>query len=116
MVLCAETHRLISVMLGTLRMDIDTCINEYIDMAPEIFPVENIVSGSTLGKLVKVAKGKHRFDPTPLEMAVKRLVQKHLGPKAAGGEDTLFKFEASRDHLMPQCKVYVIQPLTLRLS
>ena len=51
MVLCAETHRLISVMLGTLRMDIDTCINEYIDMAPEIFPVENIVSGSTLGKL-----------------------------------------------------------------
>ena len=58
MALCAETYRLISVMLGTLRMDIDTCINEYIDMAPEIFPVENIVSGSTLGKLVKVAKGE----------------------------------------------------------
>lgn len=103
-------------MLGTLRMDIDTCINEYINMAPEIFPVENIVSGSTLGKLVNVAKGKHRFDPTPLEMAVKRLVQKHLGDKAAGGEDMLFKFEASRDQMTPQCKVYVMWPSMLRLS
>jgi hypothetical protein len=67
-----------------------------------MFLVENIVSGSTLGKLVKVVKGKHRFDPTPLEIAVKRLVQKHLGPKATVGEDTLFKFEACRDHKMPQ--------------
>jgi hypothetical protein len=103
--LYAEIHRLIAVMLGTLRMDIETCINEYINMAPEIFPVENIVSGSTLGKLMKVAQGKHRFDPTPLEMRVKRLVQNHLGPKAADGEDTLFKFEASRDHTAPQCKM-----------
>jgi hypothetical protein len=95
-------------MLGTLRMDIDTCINEYIDMAPKIFPVENIVSGSTVGRLVKVAKGKHRFDPVPLEMAVKRLVRKHLGVRASRGEDTVFKFEASRDHAIPECKVYVI--------
>lgn len=114
--LCAKCHRLISVMLGTLRMDIDTCINEYINMAPEIFPVEDIVSGSAIGKIVKVARGKHRFDPAPLEMAVKRLVRKHLGPRAAGGEDTAFKFEASRDHKTPQCKVYVIWPSMLRLS
>jgi hypothetical protein len=106
--LYAKTHRLISVMLGTLRMDINTCINEYIDMAPEIFPVENIVSGSKLGKLLKVVKGNHRFDPTSLEMAVKRLIQKHLGPKATEGEDTLFKFDASRDQAMPQCKVYAM--------
>ena len=103
-------------MLGTLQMDIDTCINEYINMAPEIFPIENIVSRSTLGKLVKVATGKHRFDPTPLEMAVKRLVQKYLGPKAIGGEDTLFKFEASQGQTMPQCKVYVMRLSTLMLS
>lgn len=100
-------------MLGTLRMDIDTCIDEYINMAPKVFPVENIVSGSTVGRLVKVAKGKHRFDPMPLEMAVKKLVQKHLGVRAQGGEDTMFKFEASRDHAMPQCKVYVISPSML---
>jgi hypothetical protein len=91
-------------------MDVDTCIKEYIDMAPEIFPLENIVSGSKLGKLVKVATGKHRFDPKPLETAVKRLVQRHLGPKALGGEDVLFKFEASRDQTMPQCKVYACGP------
>jgi hypothetical protein len=89
-------------------MDINTCISEYIDMAPEIFPVENIVSSSKFGKLLKVVKGNHRFDPTPLETAVKRLIQKHLGPKAAGGEDTLFKFDASRDQSTPQCKVYVM--------
>ena len=103
-------------MLGTLRMDIDACINEYIDMAPEIFPVENFISGSTFGKLVKVARGKQRFDPTPLEIAVKRLIRKYLGPKDAGGEDTLFKFEASRDQSMPQCKVYVLRPLPSILS
>ena len=71
-------------------------------MASEIFLVENIVSGSALGKLVKVVKGKHLFDPTPLEVAVKRPLQKHPGPKAVGGEDTLFQFEASRDRKMPQ--------------
>lgn len=105
-----STGGLISIMLGTLQMDIDTCINEYIDMAPEIFPVEDIVSSGKLGKLIKVARGKHRFDPGPLEMAVKRLVKKHLGSKAIGGEDAAFKFEASRDNKTPQCKVYEIYP------
>jgi len=26
-------------------MDIDTCINEFLDMAPEIFPIEDVISG-----------------------------------------------------------------------
>jgi hypothetical protein len=94
--------RLIAVMLGTLRMDIDTCINEYIDMAQEIFPIENIMSRNRLGILVNAIAGTQRFDPEPLEKAVKRLVKKHLGDRSPAGENTLFKFEASQD---PPCKV-----------
>ncbi len=87
-------------------MDIDTCISEYIDMAPNIFPVEGAVSGSDFSKLVKAIRGKQRFDPVPLEEAVKRLVKKHLENRATRGEDTLLRFEASRDKKSPQCKMY----------
>lgn len=34
-------------------MDIETCINAYLSMAPEIFPVEGMVSGSIFGKAKK---------------------------------------------------------------
>ena len=87
-------------------MDIDTCINEFLDMAPEIFPIEDVISGSGVGQFMKVARGKQRFNPLPLEVAVKRLVKKHLADKATSGEDTPLKFEASRDNKSPQCKVY----------
>src|SRR6266480_5685903 len=93
-------------MLGTLRMDIDTCINEYLDMAPDIFPVEGVISRSKFSKLVNAVRGKQRFDPTPLEEAVKRLVKRHLADRATRGEDTPLRFEASRDNKSPQCKVY----------
>ncbi|KAI9854152.1 MAG: hypothetical protein M1813_001359, partial [Trichoglossum hirsutum] len=102
-----STGGLIALMLGTLRMDVDTCINEYLDIAPKIFPVEDVISRSTLGKLVRVVRGRQRFDPVPLEEAVKRLVRKHLAGRATGGEDTLLQFEASRDNKSPQCKVFV---------
>ena len=95
-------------MLGTLRMDIDTCINEYIGMTPNIFPVEGAISGSDFNKLMKAIRGKQRFDPVPLEEAIKRLVKKHLADRATRGEDTPLRFEASRDNKSPQCKVYGI--------
>ena len=40
-------------MLGVLRMDIETCINAYLSMAREIFPVEGMVSKSFFGKAKK---------------------------------------------------------------
>ena len=76
-------------------MDVDTCINEYLDMAPDIFPVKGAISGSKLGKLMGVVRGTQRFDPAPLEKAVKRLVRKHLADRTTGGEDALLQFEAS---------------------
>jgi hypothetical protein len=86
-----------------------TSVNEYIDMAPGIFPVEGAISGSKLSKLVKAIRGKQRFDPVPLEEAVKRLVKKHLSrQRLAQGEDKPSTFEASRENKTPQCKVYGI--------
>jgi hypothetical protein len=44
-------------MLGTLRMDVDTCINGYLDMAPDICPVKGVISGSKFGRLMGVIGG-----------------------------------------------------------
>ncbi|KAL9042408.1 MAG: hypothetical protein Q9214_003789, partial [Letrouitia sp. 1 TL-2023] len=54
-------------MLGTLQMDIQTCIDEYLTMAPEIFPIEGLVRGSKIGQLLTVARSKQRFQTEPLE-------------------------------------------------
>ena len=59
-------------------MDINSCIETYLEMAPDIFPLED---------------------------AIKRLVKKHLGDKAVQGEDTLMNFEVQRSGQEPQCKV-----------
>lgn len=86
-------------------MDIDTCIDEYLKMAPGIFPMETLISGSKIGKLFTIARGQQRFDPKPLEDVIKGLVVKHLGERATAGADTPLRFEASRDQ-RPNCKVY----------
>lgn len=86
-------------------MDIDTCISEYLKMAPSIFPIETLISGSKIGKLFTITRGQQRFDPKPLEDAVKRLVVEHLGERATAGVDTPLRFDACRDK-SPKCKVY----------
>ena len=91
-------------MLGTLRMDIETCIDEYLNMVPEIFPVEDRMGGSAMGKLLKVVRGRQRFDPKPLEAAVKRLVKRHSGDSCAD-EDKPLRFEASNISEHQKCNV-----------
>ena len=92
-------------MLGSLRMDVDACIKEYQDMAPEIFPVENTFGQTALGKSIKLVRGKERFDPRPLESAIKRLVKKHLGVEATAGEDTPLRFRPSNISEQDSCRV-----------
>ena len=65
-------------MLGTLGMDVDTCINHYLAIAPGIFPEEGFVSGSTIWKLFKGARGTACFDAESLEGFVKDLVAEQL--------------------------------------
>jgi hypothetical protein len=87
-------------MLGTLRMDIETCITKYLELMKEIFPIEKGFFRSMFGN-----PKKYRFDHELLESALKRLIIEHLGARATDGEDTLFRFEASKDGGSPDCKV-----------
>ena len=77
-------------------MDIQTCIDEYLELAPKIFPVEGLIPGSKVAKFVKVMRGRQRFKAKSLELAIKRLVKKHLRERSAEGEETGFRFEASK--------------------
>lgn len=79
-------------------MDIQTCIDEYLEFAPKIFP-------SKVGKLVKVMRGRQRFKVKSLELAIKRLVEKHLRERSAEGEETGFRFEAFKLTEDRSCKV-----------
>lgn len=92
-------------MLGTLRMDVETCITKYLELAKDIFPIEKALSRSKFGKLGRAVLGDYRFDQKPLESALKRLISEQLGARATNGEDTVFRFEASKDGVSPECKV-----------
>ena len=96
----ANDHSLIAVMLGLLRMDVDTCIETYSSLARDIFPLEGWLSGSKLSRLKKAATGKQRFSPAPFEAAITRLVA-----EATGGEDTTMRSELPRTQPSHKCKV-----------
>lgn len=81
-------------MLGSLRMDVDTCISKYLSMAPKIFPEEGFISSSKLGKLFKGVRGKARFEAENLENAVKDMVSGAFESQEQG-EDVLFQNEQS---------------------
>ena len=96
----ANNHSLIAIMLGLLRMDVDTCIETYSSLAKDIFPLEGWLSGSKLGRLKKAATGKQRFRPAPFEAAIKRLVA-----EATGEAETPMRFELPHTQPRHNCKV-----------
>jgi hypothetical protein len=55
-------------------MDVQTCIDEYINLAPKIFPLEGFMSRLSVVKASKLILGRYRFDARPLEQEIKRLV------------------------------------------
>ena len=65
-------------MIGVLQLDIDTCISQYLAMAPQIFPKEGFIPGSKIGKILKGVGGKARFDAGKLEKIIKELVTSTL--------------------------------------
>jgi patatin-like phospholipase/acyl hydrolase len=78
MIAGTSTGGLIAIMLGTFSMGVQECIDAYLDMAPKIFPKEDFVSGSALGKAWKGVRGTARFDAAALEAEVKKLIVEHL--------------------------------------
>ena len=71
-------HRLIAIMLGVIKMDIDMCISSYCKLAPSIFPEENFLSKNKIAKFIKAYRGTARFKATNLEAAVKAIVAPRL--------------------------------------
>ena len=89
-------------MLGKLKMDVDTCITKYLELAPQIFPTQGFISGSKVGKLFKGIKGTPKFDAIALETFVKSLVVEKLG----SGENALLE-AADEDEPATGCKTFV---------
>ena len=100
--LAMEPYRLIAIMLGKFRMDFDTCIAMYLQLAPQIFPTQGFISRSKVSKLFKGIQGAPRFDATALETFVESLVVDKLGL----GEDALFE-AADEDEPAGRCKTFV---------
>ena len=86
-------------------MNIQTCIDEYLKMAPDIFLVKGLFQGSKIRQFFTIARGRQRFKAKPLELIIKRLVKKHLGDRCIKGEETPFRFKATEHQADHACKV-----------
>lgn len=108
-------NRLIAVMLGPLQMDLNSCINCYLSMAPAVFPLENRVSSSAIMKLCGLLRGKERFKPKPLEDFIQRLIEDRLNNdqrNGKSGNELMLQFEATADLKSPECKMLVLTSVT----
>lgn len=92
-------------MLGLLRMDINSCISEYLKLAPVIFPLENSALSSKPYLLIKASLGWHRFDPLPFERAVQELVRAYVGEVSGEGCNTPMKFQLRQSGMSGDCRV-----------
>src|SRR5256885_1553216 len=93
---------LIAVMLGPLRMNIEDCINEYLEMAPKVFPVENRIKRTKPAIFYGLWRGKERFDAKPLENFLQELIAAKVEGRSEDGKDTALRFEAGKGG--PDCK------------
>ena len=82
-------------------MDIDTALTMFLEMAPKIFPVENMMSKSLVARITKVVKGQPRFDPRPLEQIIKIMTTKY----SRDGTHSLLQFRPKQSR-SNSCKVY----------
>ena len=53
---------MIAVMLGILRMDVDSCIEAYMELSKDVFPHKNFLAQSKVIKFGKAVVGRARFD------------------------------------------------------
>ena len=91
-------------MLGVLKMDVEECIEEYLNMAPMIFPREGFIASQSFYHVLTAAWGQNPFDPIPLEKAIKNLVKERF--QSSKGENAALRSDSSQMQ-QQQCKVYV---------
>lgn len=99
--------RIIAIMLGTLRMDIDTCIGEYNKIFQKIFPVTKYKE--KVNDLIEThqesdLETQEKFDPKHLEDMIRKRVAEHFGDN-----DAPFNIETRENLSYQQCKVLVIR-------
>jgi patatin-like phospholipase/acyl hydrolase len=101
-----STGGLIAIMLGTLRMNVDECIDGYLELAPKIFRKEGFLSDNKLSKFFKGVRGTARFDATALEEEVKKLVERYLEQDPNIVFDQIqTPGESSRVYVLKQCPI-----------
>ena len=106
MIAGTSTGGLIAIMLGSLRMNVDECIDAYLALAPKIFPKKGFLSDNKLSRLFKAVRGTVRFDATTLEEEVKMLVTRHLK------QDPDIVFDKIQSH-GKSCRVYVLRHISI---
>jgi hypothetical protein len=74
-------YSLIAILLGRLQMDIDSCIEQYIEMSKKAFQ-KHRVAANLFGRASDTLKARGAYSTAELEKVVKTIV----GEKA-GGED-----------------------------
>ncbi|RFU29627.1 hypothetical protein B7463_g6711, partial [Scytalidium lignicola] len=89
-----STGGLIAIMLGRLKMDVDSCIDAYVSLSREVFNPR--MTTRIFGRALQGVIGNAAFDYKALEKAVKRVVGDCLGD-----ENTPL---LEKD---PKCKVFV---------
>lgn len=94
---------LIAVMLGPLRMNIQDCIDEYLEMATKVFPPEHRIKRTKLAVFCGLVRGKERFDAQPLENFLQDLINRNVGERLGDGKNTTLRFEVEKGG--PTCKV-----------
>lgn len=73
-ILANEGHSLIAIMLGRLEMDIDECIDKYIELSSKVFRRDRLLP-IHLGLRGKSGTVAARFDSQALEESVKTILQ-----------------------------------------
>lgn len=77
-----KANRLIALMLGRMKMDVQSCMKTYLDLSGEISQEPWRVLGHK-GNDLDAAIGKPWFDAKILERAIKKVAQTQLGSAEA---------------------------------
>ena len=73
------TGGLIAIMLGRLRMDIDTCMNVYVRMTKKVFETDKTIAGIPYRSTL--------FKASKLEEAIRQCVREHTVSQDEGNDD-----------------------------
>ncbi|KAF5268040.1 hypothetical protein FOXYS1_1072 [Fusarium oxysporum] len=92
-----STGGLIAIMLGRLRMDVDTCIEKYGELSSRVFQPKR-AGVNFLGKLKDFAKAEGKYRSARLEQEIKNMVEEVEGD----AQSRLLQIGPD-----PECRVFV---------